>query len=272
MLAEAIENLERQATRLADQPGAACPQDFSALETGRTLRVALFYGYDDHDGKVRDRAHAQAMAHVLMSECRGGLSACDFALVSRSTSTMSLMKTIAGRRVEVALFTSSPAGEETADPKPASASGEIDGHGGSVKDHFLRELIESDIVFYMGHSRLGGSIGFDRQMGVTTLVNAVSRHPMLPVLAALRQRPTQLRILGMFSCSSSKYFRQEFQSANPALSLILTTSEIRYGPAEQSSLGALEAILSKNCGQAFHRSMISTTEPDPRMTYLFRGR
>lgn len=176
------------------------------------------------------------------------------------------------RSVEVNLFTSSlPEGVTEATDLPATSE-EPDGFDGSVKDHFLRELVESDIVFYMGHSRLGGSIGFDRQTGVTTVIDAVFRHPMLPVLEALRQRPTRLRILGMFSCSSSKYFRQEFQSANPSLSLILTTGEIRYGPAEQASLGALEAILSRNCGHAFHRSMISVTEPDPRMTNLFRGR
>ena len=95
---------------------------------------------------------------------------------------------------------------------------------------------------------------------------------MRPVLAALRQRPTRLKILGMFSCSSNGYFREDFQRANPALSLILTTGEIHYAPAEQASLGALEAVLSQSCGYAFHRSMISATEPETRMTYLFRAR
>ncbi|MDQ1348537.1 MAG: inner membrane protein [Acidobacteriota bacterium] len=272
MLAGAIENLERQAARLAAQPGAACPQDFSALETGRPLRISLFYGYDEHAGKVHDRAHAHSMAHVLTSPCHGQLSTCGFALVSRSSAAVRLSRAIAGRSVEVSLYTSSPAEDTADDTRLLSGSREPEESGPAVKDHFLRELVESDIVFYMGHSRLGGSIGFDQQTGVTTVVNAVFRRPMLPVLEALRQRPTRLKILGMFSCSSNQYFRQEFQRANPALSLILTTGEVTYGPAEQASLGALEAVLSQNCGYAFHRAMISATEPDRTMTYLFRGR
>ena len=142
----------------------------------------------------------------------------------------------------------------------------------AVKDRFYRELVESDVVFYMGHSRLGGSIGFDDQTGVTTLVNAVLRRPMRPVLEALRRRPTRLGLLGMFSCRSAEYFGRDFREANPALALVLTTGDIRYAPAEQASLGALEAVLSKSCGSAVRESLVSVTEPDPAMTYLSRGR
>src|SRR5262245_4325166 len=52
MLAEAIENLETQADQLAARPGASCPENFSALATGRPLRISMFYGYDEHDGRV----------------------------------------------------------------------------------------------------------------------------------------------------------------------------------------------------------------------------
>jgi inner membrane protein len=272
MLSAAIENLERQAAKLAAQPGAACPQDFSTLATGGALRIGLFYGYDDHDGEVHDRAHAQAMAHLLTSPCRDGLSTCGFSTAERASPVVGLAKTIGGRRVEVNLYTSSQAERATRATRLSSGSPAPARSGPSVREHFLRELVESDIVFYMGHSRLGGSIGFDEQSGLTTLVDAVSGLPMLPVLEALRQRPTRLRILGMFSCDSNRYFRRPFQGANPALSLILTTGEVAYGPAEQASLGALEAVLSQACGHAFHRAMISTSEPEAKMTYLFRGR
>lgn len=272
MLAEAIENLETQAEKIAARPGASCPQDFSALETSRTLRISMFYGYDDHGGKVYDRLNANAMSHVLTSKCRGQLSTCGFSLVARSKSATTLVRGLAGRRVEVNLFTSSLADDASRNMSLVAAYREQEKLSRAVKARFYRELLESDVVFYMGHSRLGGSIGFDAQTGVTTLVNAVLRRRMLPVLEALRQRPTKLKIIGMFSCQSNRYFHQDFQGANPSLSLILTTGEINYGPAEQASLGALEAVLSKNCGYAFHESMISADEPDPEMTYLFRGR
>lgn len=272
MLTAAIENLEAQAAKLAAQPGSACPQDFSTLDTGRPLRVSLFYGYDDHDGRVHDRANALAMAHVLTGACRGGLSTCGFSLVSRSRSTVSLRRSIGGRDVEVNLFTSSLEDDIIEPMSFLSAHREQAALSRSVRGHFHRELVASDIVFFMGHSRLGGDVGFDRQTGVTTLVNAVSRRPLRPVLDALRQRPSRLKILGMFSCTSKKFFRQDFLGANPSLFLILTTGDIRYGPAEQASLGALESVLSRKCGRAFHQSMVSVTEPDPTMTYLFRGR
>jgi hypothetical protein len=272
MRAEAVENLERQAAKLALRDGSSCPHDFSSLDTGRALRVSLFYGYDEHEGRVHDRVHARAMLEILTKECRGRLSACDFSVVSRSASAASLARTIGGRRVEVDLFTTSlPEGVDES-TSYVSALFEQDRLSRSVKERFFRELVESDVVFYMGHSRLGGGMGFDDQTGATTLVNAFFRRPLVPVLEALRQRPTNLKILGLFSCESERYFRRGFQAANPALSLILTTGDIRYGPAEQTSLGALEAILSRYCGYAFHDSMISANEPDRNMTWLIRGR
>ena len=272
MLDEAIANLERQAEKLAAQPGPSCPDDFAALATGRPLRISMFYGYDEHDGRVLDRADAQAMSHVLTSPCRGELSACGFALGSRSQSTIRLLRTLRGRPVEVNLFTSSLAGETRRSMNFVAASLGQDRLSRSVKERFYRELIESDVVFYMGHSRLGGGLGFDKQSGVTTVVHAILPLPLLPVLEALRHRPTNLKILGMFSCDSNRYFRPAFESANPSLSLILTKGDINYGPAEQASLGALESVLSRHCGHAFRQSMISVDESDRSMTYLLRGR
>ena len=272
MADEAMANLERQSAKLLAQPGPSCPADFPAFEAGRTLRVSMFYGYDEHDGRVYDRADASAMSRVLRSPCRGELSICGFALVARSSSAVELRRTLGGRTVEVRLFTSSLASDARRGMSLVSAYLEQDRLSRLVKDRFYRELVESDVVFYMGHSRLGGGMGFDRQIGVTTAVNAVFRLPMLPVLEALRRRPTRLKILGMFSCDSNRYFRQPFQEANPALSLILTTGDVNYGPAEQTSLGALESVLSRKCGHAFHESLISFNESDPTLTALFRGR
>ena len=117
--------------------------------------------------------HARAMSHVLTSPCRERLSACGFAVASSSVSAEKLIRTIDGRQIEVNLFTSSrPDGSREA-PGPLAARREQSSLSRAVKDRFYRELVESDVVFYMGHSRLGGSIGFDDQTGVTTLVNAV---------------------------------------------------------------------------------------------------
>jgi len=270
MRAEAIANLEAQAEELASRPGPSCPQDFSALDTGRPLRISLFYGFDNHLGRVYDRVDAGAMTHVLTGPCRGQLSTCGFSLVSRTPSAVTLTRTLGGRRVEVNLFTTSLPDEAREHLGLFAAYREQDRLSRLAKARFYRELVQSDVVFFMGHSRLGGGMGFDRQTGITTLVNAISRRPLRPVLAALRQRPTQLKIMGMFSCDSNRYFRQDLQDANPSVALILTTGDIDYGPAEQASLGALEAVLSRDCGHAFHRSMIAVSDPDPDMTLLLR--
>jgi hypothetical protein len=181
------------------------------------------------------------------------------------------MRTLDGRKVEINLFTSSLADDAKEDVNPDVMYWEQEKLSRSAKSRFYRELVESDIVFYMGHSRLGGGMEFNAQSGVATLFNAVFRLPMLPVFKALRQRPTKLKMIGMFSCYSSRYFGHDFHGANPALSLILTTGEIYARPAEQASLGALDAVLSKKCARVFQESMISVNEPDPRMTYLIRG-
>jgi hypothetical protein len=185
---------------------------------------------------------------------------------------VTLSRTIRGRRVEIRLFTSSlPEGER--ERKGAVAAYlEQARFSRSVRERFYRELVLSDVVFFMGHSRLGGSLGFDHQTGATTLVNSVLRLPMAPVVEALRHRPTSLRILGMFSCDSKRYFGPTFIEANPSLSLILTSGELQYRPGEQASFGALEAVLSRYCGHAFHESMIAASAPDREMTRLYRGR
>jgi hypothetical protein len=196
---------------------------------------------------------------VLTEKCRGKLSACGFSIVSSSQPAVRLMRTLDGRKVEINLFTSSLTDGAQEDMNP-------------VNGRFYRELGESDIVFYMGHSRLGGGMDFNAQTGVMTLFNAIFRFPMLPVLEALRQRPTKLKMVGMFSCDSDKYFRRDFHGANPSLALILTAGDIHARPAEQASLGALDAVLSKKCARAFHESMMSVNVPNPRMTHLIRGR
>jgi len=271
MVAESIENLEMQADKLAAGTGASCPQEFSALETGRTLRISMFYGYDNYEGRAHDRVNARSMSHVLTGKCRGKLSACGFSIVSGSKSAVRLMRTLDGRKVEINLFTSSLTDDAKEGMNPDVMYWEQDKLSRSVKASFYRELVESDIVFYMGHSRLGGGMEFNAQTGVTTLFNGIFRFLMLPVLEALRQRPTKLKMIGMFSCDSNKYFRHDFHGANPSLSLILTTGDIYARRAEQASLGALDAVLSKKCARAFHESMMSVNVPNPGMTHLIRG-
>ena len=263
MAAESIENLEIQADKLAAGTGGSCPREFSALETGRTLRISMFYGYDNYEGRAHDRVNASSMSHVLTEKCRGKLSACGFSIVASSQSALRLMRALDDRKVEINLFTSSlPDGAKEEEQDKLSLS---------VKDRFYRELVESDVVCYMGHSRLGGGMEFNAQTGAATLFNGIFRFPMVPVLKALRQRPTKLKMIGMFSCDSNKYFRDDFHGANPSLALILTTADIYARPAEQASLGALDAVLAKKCDRAFDESMMSAYEPNPGMTYLVRG-
>lgn len=261
--AASLENLEMQADKLAAGTGGSCPREFSALETDRPLRISMFYGYDNYEGRTHDRVNASSMSHVLTEQCRGKLSACGFSIVASSQSALRLMRTLDERTVEINLFTSSL-------PDDAK-EGEQDKLSRSVKHRFYRELVESDVVFYMGHSRLGCGMEFNAQSGVTTFLSSIFRSPVLPVLKALRQRPTKLKMVGMFSCDSNKYFRQDFHDANPSLALILTTDDIYARPAEQASLGALDAVLAKRCARAFDESMMSAYEPNPGMTYLIPG-
>jgi len=107
LAAESIENLEMQADKLAAGTGGSCPQEFSALETGRPLRISMFYGYDNYEERVHDRVNARSMSHVLTEKCRGKLSACGFSIVASSQSALRLTRTLNGRQVEFNLFTSS---------------------------------------------------------------------------------------------------------------------------------------------------------------------
>ncbi len=273
LLRERYENLERQARQLASWTDESCPRDFPPPETGRPFRISIFYGHDLDEGQVHDRANARAMYEVLQRGCFGALTACGFSARPGpgSPALFRLTKTIGDRKVDIDLYTSSPAEGAAREADPDLLRRERDELSRAVKASFYRELVESDVVFYGGHSRLGGGLDFEARSGVGILLDGIFRFRMRPVLAALRQRPTRLRMLGMFSCYSDPYFRRDFQAANPSLALILTTADILAEPAEQASLGALDALLAEKCGPGFERALISASDPDPAMTHLVRG-
>lgn len=69
----------------------------------------------------------------------------------------------------------------------------------------------------------------------------------------------KLKLLGLFSCASTKHFRDKIKEARPDLALITSQQLIYYVDALKNSLAALEALLTYQCEKDFRRALRSSS-------------
>jgi hypothetical protein len=272
-LSVSIDTLKEQIEKLKDQGSKSCGNEYRGLlPSSGPLRISLFYGYENFGKRTHDIENAKAMAIVLQQKCQGQIQVCGFKVTEKNEMITRLQKTIEGRPVSVHIFTSSLTSYEALNMDVNEKYWDQKKHSKQVKEHFYRELINSDVVFYGGHSRLGAGPGFEGQSYAQIAFNFVFRLPLQPMLKALAAGPSRLKILGLFSCNSNKYYRQDIERVNPSLSLILSHEDIESGEAEQMTIGALNSVLSKKCDREFKDSMISEQVPDHDVMRFYRAR
>lgn len=221
----------------------------------------MYYGYEDYEEVTADSVHARAMADVLQhSECSKNVVTCQFKLVSRSRNVTRLTKQIMGKTVNVTIYSTSVTASNSKNMNERQKEQERQSQ--KVKDQFHRDLIKADIVFYAGHSRYGGGLGFNSQTNMQALWENISRIPLRPMMSALETRPSRLKILGLFSCQSDKYFRIPVEERNPNINQLVTNTDIMPDEGEQQSIGALNAILGRKCDAELQQSLIAVSAPN----------
>lgn len=263
-------DLTEQAEKLMSLNPSSCPWEHKRLYSGKSLKVALYYGYEDFDAETIDGVNAAAMVKVLKQPCPPNLEVCGFAQVKKGAHFTTLRKSIRGRTVELSVYSTSVSNDNSAN---------TDGHlrerqearSEAVRASFHNDLVNSDVVFYHGHSRHGAGLGFDSIQMPRDIFNFVFRLPLQSMAQALRVQPSRLKVLGLFACESNDHYRSVVEQSNPRINLMVTKDDVNAGENEQNMLGSLNALLAQKCNAELQVSMISVSTPDHHaMEYVRR--
>ena len=244
---QAADEIFAQAEKLSRHSGRSCPAEHVRLARAKSLRVSLFNGYDDAEGVVHDKGTSKAMVYALTQPCVGALTACGFKVIEKKYNIVRLARTIKGRPVTISVYSTSVSTDDSANKDRSRLGEQQRAQSAAVVANFQAELQKSDIVFYSGHARYGSGGGFKPVNGLGSVFDFVFRGPLREMTSALRVRPSNLKVLGIFSCSSNKYYRRAVEEANPNMNLIVTHIDTLATESIQGVYGALDSLLSNKC-------------------------
>lgn len=236
-------------------PASLAPQ-CSAMETKLysrdTLKIRMVFGYKDARPArfVGDRHERLAYIERITSVCSGAEHLCGFER-SHDNADLFLKKLdIKGRARRVLLWVvNSSVGtddqENLNDPFQKWKSK-------YAEEAFTSGLHDTDVVLYDGHSRFGGGPDFASPRlsadGTVDPAPYLSSKPGLSrMLRALHPRtPSRLKILGLFSCSSSQHFSEQIHDVSHA-GIVSSKVLMYYSDALEQSLGTVGDILAGRC-------------------------
>jgi hypothetical protein len=76
-----------------------------------------------------------------------------------------------------------------------------------------------------------------------------------PIVATFEAAPSRLKLLGLFSCASTKHFLDRMRKVKPDLGMITSTKLIYFSDALESSLESISALLSMRCEGSFRHTL-----------------
>jgi hypothetical protein len=257
----------------AAAPSRECVAAYNRLyQSGKDdLNFSVFIGYWDtqpepgapRENAVIDPFIRSLFADILTQPCGHGLYACGFSHdpeAEDSGETQHLLKEIVGpdgkNRAIHLLLESSSVSESNHDnlheyKKAQKAQSK------KIQSDFFSSLGTADIVLYTGHSRWGTGAGFKPLPLLSwSYLDAGLFKPILhkeeKTLLSLEKKPA---VLGIFSCSSEKYYSKPLKKDAADTSLVLTTSAPSDMEAHEATLGTLNALLGLQCEDDFKGSL-----------------
>lgn len=229
-----------------------CANTYAPLWKDGVLKIAVVLGYKDARPNrfVGDRYERAAVTSYLTAECVPGWAACGFA---QDEYDPDLFRK---EGVELRLAHSAAGPDDDENRKDAFQKWMSQ----NAEKTFFTGLRDSDVVFYNGHSRDGGGPDFrPPQLTADKHVDypwyARERPQMKRLFDNLEAAQTQVRLLGLFSCSSSNHFLEELSNLRPELGLITSHRLLYYSDALRNLLGALSAVLQKQCAPALDEAL-----------------
>jgi hypothetical protein len=265
-------------------PSKACVAAYNHLyPSDKTdLNFSIFIGYWDtqpepgapRGNAVIDPYVRNMFSEILTQPCGRGINLCGFThdpAAGDTGETQHLMKTIAGpdgksRNIHLTLESTSVS-ESNRDNEHEYGS-EQKAQSAKIQSDFMNSLSTNDVVLYTGHSRWGTGAGFKPLPKLSwSYFDAGFLKPVLHLeektLSESSKRPI---VLGVFSCTSEKYYSKPFEKDAPDSSLVLTTEAPSDMEAHEATLGTLNALLGLQCEDGFKSSL-----PDAEILNFFNS-
>jgi hypothetical protein len=239
----------------------ACQSTYQRLYEKQPMRIAVAFGYKDARPArfVGDRYEKLVLLSYLLAPCPPGFWACGF---QRDPQDADLFrKTIDGydgkpRTVELTVTHSSVGPDDDANRNDRFQAWQ----SRYAEARFLESLRTADVVLYDGHSRDGGGADFspprlkpDLHVDYYSyLAKKEGLHAMLRQLTQPGDRP---RLLGLFSCASSKLFSRQLAEVRPKLAILSSEKLLYYADATRGLLATLSSLLAEACQPQFDSAL-----------------
>lgn len=243
-----------------------CHPAYSALTKDGALVVTVAFGYKDSRPTrfVGDRYERAQFADYLIRTCSDEEVVCGFTPDPQNAEFFTKKLTWYDgkeRTVQIQVLTSSIGPDDEWNRESSLQKWNSD----RTRRLFRRALATSDVVFYNGHSRVGGGPDFyppkiHKSGGIQYDYYQAERPGLKDLLADLEatKKARQPRLLGIFSCSSNKHFQESILATKPKLGLIASQALLYQSDAMENMVAALGAILRGECETAFMRRLRST--------------
>jgi hypothetical protein len=222
-----------------------------SLYSRDTLKVRMVFGYKDARPArfVGDRHERLAFIEKITQACSSESEAqCGF-VRSHDNADLFLKKTVVKKKSHRVLLwvVNSSVGtddqENRGDPFQKWKSK-------YAEEAFTSGLKEADIVLYNGHSRFGGGPDFTPPvLGAGDIVDPSPYQTARPGLSKMTRALTgskRLKMLGLYSCSSSQHFNDEIHTVSKA-GVLSSKVLMYYSDALNQSLTTLEDVLLGRC-------------------------
>lgn len=250
-----------------DQLRDDCHDVYSKLYNKEMLRVSIFLGLlDNNFGRILDNQAKSSIIEHLLKECGSGYYACGFSL-KKNKPTILEKTTIDKKKITISIYDSSINGTSTS--KELKLSKGQQKKSELISETFLKSINKDDIVFYIGHSKYGTGPGFYYlPFPSSQWRTAYFKHPSLKAtVRALKEAATPPKLLGLFGCSSQRYYAYIMHKTVPKTALIVSNHMTIYDTNIAEAIVALNSIFGNMCFSEFEGSYTSLHTNSQYMVY-----
>lgn len=230
-----------------------CNNFYQKLHDQDRLSFLIVYGYKDSrpDRFVGDKYEKLYLAEKLTAKCTiTETILCEFNRDPDNADRFEKNIELVGKKniaVSIDLMNSSV----TEDDKMNRRSKYQGWKSKYTENVFSAGFKNYDVIFYNGHSRVSGGPDFSPpkilQSGKVKYFHYMSNKPGIEMIKKNLTTESKTKVLGFFSCASSKYFKKDILSLNPELAYISSPNLLYYTDANTNLLAATRSLIEGDC-------------------------
>lgn len=238
-----------------------CIKRYQELYKKTTTEMRIVIGYRDNPGGwVEDKSLAEALINLLTKPCQPNIFACDF---KRDSDDAEIFYRDVidqkGNKKALRLKITHSAVSNFNENNQGKYRNEQQAQTTKATEAYFDGLKNADIIFYVGHSRVGS--GPDFAPSKTTpdghtdyewyRKNHTSFKDTLNALKATAQKP---KVLGFFSCSSHRDFYSDLKKVTPNTAFFMTKGISWWEDEPQELAAAINALVGQFCEPELSKS------------------